>query len=100
MYLSNSVQSWIGPIKPPVAATIRLFCFSYAGGGASLFRQWQPRLHQAIQVVPVQLPGREERLREPLFTSIPAVVDALTEILPPLLDMPFAFFGHAHGRAD
>lgn len=76
---------------------IRLFCFSYAGGGASVFRQWQATLPDQIEVCPVQLPGRENRISEPLITNLDKLVDVASVELAPYLDSPFAFYGHSIG---
>jgi medium-chain acyl-[acyl-carrier-protein] hydrolase len=75
----------------------RLFCFPYAGGGASFFRTWPERLPPDIEVCAVQLPGREDRFKETPFTELSALIDALAEVLYPYLDFPFAFFGHSLG---
>ena len=48
---------------------IRLFCFHYAGASASIFRSWDEAMPDGIEVVAVQLPGREYRLDEPLLTD-------------------------------
>lgn len=79
------------------ATAVRLFCLPYAGGGASLFKPWAGLLPPAIQVCPIQLPGREERLGERLHTSLPRVVDELVPALLPLVDRRFALFGHSMG---
>jgi medium-chain acyl-[acyl-carrier-protein] hydrolase len=50
-----------------------------------------------VEVCPVQLPGRGTRLTEPPFTQLSRLVQALAEALFPLLDKPFAFFGHSLG---
>jgi medium-chain acyl-[acyl-carrier-protein] hydrolase len=50
-----------------------------------------------VEVCPVQLPGHESRLREPAFDRLGSLVDALVPELLPLLDRPFAFFGHSMG---
>ncbi len=50
-----------------------------------------------IDIVPVQLPGREARINEASFTSVPALVDTLTQEVRRLLDMPYALFGHSYG---
>jgi medium-chain acyl-[acyl-carrier-protein] hydrolase len=76
---------------------MRLFCFPYAGGGASIYRNWQESFPTPIEVCPVQLPGREGRLREPLFTDITTLVEATAQALHPYFDKPFAFFGHSMG---
>jgi medium-chain acyl-[acyl-carrier-protein] hydrolase len=46
-------------------------------------------------VCPVQLPGRGTRLMEPPFRKLPPLIEILTETLLPLLDRPFALFGHS-----
>ncbi len=89
--------AWIAYRKPNPHAALRLFCFHYAGGAASVFRTWQAALPAAIEVCPVQLPGRESRLREPRFERIGPLLDELVAHLAPLLEMPFAFFGHSMG---
>ncbi|MCR9256711.1 MAG: alpha/beta fold hydrolase [Alphaproteobacteria bacterium] len=78
-------------------AVYRLFCFPYAGAGASLFRPWSRWLPGGIEVVAIQLPGREARIDEPPLCSMDDVITSLMEDLPPLLDRPFALFGHSTG---
>jgi medium-chain acyl-[acyl-carrier-protein] hydrolase len=74
---------------------LRLICFS--GGGASTFTSWWKNLPAAVEVCPVQFPGRENRVREPAITRIPQLVSQLMGVLDPLLDRPFALFGHSVG---
>ncbi|MFE2289614.1 thioesterase II family protein [Streptomyces sp. NPDC059452] len=84
--------------RPPrPAASVRLFCFPYAGGGSSLFRLWSDHVDEGIEVCPVLLPGREERFSEPPWTSMEELVPSLAESLAPWFDKPFAFFGHSLG---
>ncbi len=87
--------AWIARVKPRPA--LRLFCFPYAGGGASIFRQWASLLPSEIDVCALYLPGRESRLREPAFTDVTALVQTLTDVLRPYLDVPFALAGHSMG---
>jgi len=86
---------WIVRSKPQ--PHLRLFCFPYAGGGASLFRPWSDKLPSEVEVCPVQLPGRENRLREPAFTRLTPLIQALAQALRPYMDIPFAFFGYSMG---
>jgi surfactin synthase thioesterase subunit len=60
---------WILRPRPNPRAALRLFCFPYAGGGASIYRTWPAYLHADIEVVAVQLPGREERMCEPAYSD-------------------------------
>ncbi|HEX9943792.1 MAG TPA: alpha/beta fold hydrolase [Thermoanaerobaculia bacterium] len=76
-----------------------MFCFPYAGGGASVFRGWAASLPADIEVCPVQLPGRESRLRDQPFTRAEPMVKAAADALQPYFDLPFLFFGHSMGAA-
>jgi medium-chain acyl-[acyl-carrier-protein] hydrolase len=88
---------WIRFHMPDPRARLRLFCFPYAGGGASIYRGWIGRFPSWVDVCPVQLPGREERIREPAFTHMDALCAALLPTLAPYLDQPVALFGHSMG---
>lgn len=88
---------WLAVTRPRHDADLRLFCFPYAGGGSSIYRSWAEALPQTIEVCPVQLPGRETRLRETPHTSLLALAESTGRALLPHLDKPFAFFGHSMG---
>lgn len=96
LLMTTSFNLWITCPRPSPQARLRLFCFPYAGGGASVFRTWSDDL-PSIEVCPVQLPGRETRLREPPFTRLEPLVEAVLQALRPYITMPFAFFGHSLG---
>lgn len=74
-----------------------MFCFPYAGGGASIYRGWASLLPGDLEVCPVQLPGRESRLRDQPFTRPEPMIQAVADVLLPYMDMPFVFFGHSMG---
>lgn len=88
---------WLIRFTPRPSAPMRLFCFSYAGGGAAHYRAWLDALPQDIELCAVQLPGREGRLREAPLASIDTIVERLLPALRPELDRPFVFFGHSMG---
>ncbi|MFQ5852892.1 MAG: thioesterase II family protein [Candidatus Binatia bacterium] len=88
---------WIICHKPNSSARLRLFCFPYGGGSASLFRTWPDNLPQDVEVCAIQLPGRGARLQEPPFTRLLQLVQTLAQVLRPYLTVPFAFFGHSLG---
>lgn len=81
---------------PDAQSTGRIFCLPYSGVGASMFNRW-PRWLGTIEVCPVQLPGRENRLREPHYGSYQELSVRLAAGLLPWLDRPFVFFGHCAG---
>jgi medium-chain acyl-[acyl-carrier-protein] hydrolase len=97
MTTATTFDSWIACRKPNPQARLRLFCFPYAGTGASIFRTWADGLPADVEVCPIQFPGRGTRLMETPFTQLPPLVQALARALVPLLDKPFAFFGHSLG---
>jgi medium-chain acyl-[acyl-carrier-protein] hydrolase len=94
---SKRPDAWVSCPSPNPQAQLRLFCFPYAGGGASIFHAWGANLPQEIEVCPIQLPGRENRLREPPYSWLPRLVQKLVGVLSPYLEGPFAFFGHSMG---
>jgi medium-chain acyl-[acyl-carrier-protein] hydrolase len=75
----------------------RLFCFPYAGGSDAAFRAWSEHLAPDVEVYPALLPGRGARIFEPPLTRISTIVEHLAAAARPLLDRPFAFFGHSMG---
>ncbi|MEO8057464.1 MAG: alpha/beta fold hydrolase [Burkholderiales bacterium] len=88
---------WLQRFAVRPEAAVRLFCFSYAGAGASVYRPLALALPSQIELCAVQLPGREGRLREPAIASLRAILAALQPALLPHFDRPFAFFGHSMG---
>ncbi len=86
----------IRPLSNPQASS-RLFCFPYAGAGASIFHNWAKKLPREMELCAIQLPGRESRIRETPLNRLKDVVTILVPLLKPYLDRPFAFFGHSMG---
>ena len=78
-------------------AAHRLFCFPYAGGSASVFRQWSELLPSSVEVCGIQPPGRENRISEKPISDVHELVKRLLPSLAPWLDKPFAFYGHSTG---
>ena len=95
--LKREHSAWLGFPKPNPHAQMRLFCFPYAGGTAAIFRKWPDLILTSVEVCVINLPGRAGRLREPLFTNLLTLVQAMVPFIHPFLDRPFAFFGHSMG---
>lgn len=94
---AGSRGDWASCPVPSPTAKARLFCLPYAGSGASIYRGWPEALAPTIEVWPVHLPGRERRLSEPALGSIHAIATQAASGLAPLLDRPYALFGHSMG---
>jgi medium-chain acyl-[acyl-carrier-protein] hydrolase len=88
---------WLPRYGPRATARLRLFCFPYSGGNSFIFRNWQARLPQAVELCAVQLPGRAARLKEQPFSHLKPLVEAVAAAISPAFDKPFAFFGHSMG---
>jgi medium-chain acyl-[acyl-carrier-protein] hydrolase len=95
--VKNPQAGWIAYRKPKPQAALRIFCFPYAGGGASVFRNWDKDLPPTIELCPVQLPGRETRVVEPAYSRIESLVKTLSLELKPFLGIPYVFFGYSMG---
>jgi medium-chain acyl-[acyl-carrier-protein] hydrolase len=89
--------AWLPGHRPNPVASLRLICFPYAGGGTVVFHGWSKVLPLGIEVCPVQLPGREKRLREPPYKRLPELVQSIAEDLSSHFMKPFALFGHSLG---
>lgn len=96
-FTAGGTSDWVAPTKGNPNGRLRLFCFPYAGGGDAIFRAWASMLPPTIEVCPVQLPGRGARAKEPPFTQLSPLIDAAADALAPVLDKPFALFGHSVG---
>jgi surfactin synthase thioesterase subunit len=79
--------------EPDPGSAGRVFCLPYSGSGASLYRNW-PRYVGDIEICPVQLPGRENRLREPAYETYQALASGLISGISRYFDRPFGLFGH------
>jgi surfactin synthase thioesterase subunit len=56
------------------AAAVKLLCFPYAGGSADVFRAWSALTPSWLEPVPVPLPGRRERIHEPMPSDMDELV--------------------------
>ena len=78
-------------------AALRLICLPFAGGGTALYHRWRRFLPPSMQLHPVCLPGRENRLDEPLWTDLHAAARQVADEIQPVLAAPFALLGHSMG---
>jgi surfactin synthase thioesterase subunit len=78
---------------------VRLLCLPYAGGGAGFFRGWRRIDASVVDFVGIQLPGRENLIRQPHATSIAEAVEAALPQCQEELARPgtVCLFGHSSG---
>lgn len=78
-------------------ARMRLFCFTYAATSARMFRSWNDHVPEWLEVSGCDLPGHGARMNEkPLDVVDKAALD-VADTIEPLLDKPYALFGHCLG---
>jgi medium-chain acyl-[acyl-carrier-protein] hydrolase len=88
---------WIVGGRTSSSSLCRLFCLPHSGSGAFQFASWKNFLPEFLDICPIQLPGRENRLREPLLTGIQTVVENLASELNLYLDRPYILYGYSLG---
>lgn len=88
---------WVRAVRRTREPSARLFLFPYAAGSASIFRHWHESLPESVEVCAVQLPGRADRRDERAFGRLGSLVEVAANALEPLVDRPYALFGHSMG---
>jgi medium-chain acyl-[acyl-carrier-protein] hydrolase len=87
---------WV-PLRHNPQATMRVFCFPYAGAGPTAFSRLAACAPTHWEFVALQLPGRGARLGSvPLHRFDEALDDACAH-LGPWFDRPSVFLGHSLG---
>lgn len=78
---------------------VKLVCLPFAGAGASFYRPWADRVSDAMEIVPLQLPGRERLIDdEPYRDTVEAtegLLGQLREKIPARAKV--VLFGHSLG---
>lgn len=92
-----SLTPWLYQPRLCASPRLRLFCFPYAGGSASIYRGWRTALPADVELCPVQLPGRENRFGEPAQDDPETLVAQLHAALLPWMDRPFVLLGYSMG---
>lgn len=92
-----NTQGWYLEYKKNPSASVRLFCFHHSGGGASSYYPWIDYLSPNIEMIAIQLPGRENRFTEPLNNRVGDIVSQLSTRFAVYTDKPFFVFGHSLG---
>lgn len=81
---------------PNPRASVRLFCFPCAGGGASMYRRWSQLLPD-VEVWAVNYPGRETLHGQPFAASVDAIIAPVLEQEELFAEKPFVIYGHSFG---
>jgi surfactin synthase thioesterase subunit len=90
-------MEWFDRLPAASDCKARLICFHHAGAGATTFYPWRKFLDPMVELVAIQLPGREARLNEPLISNMETVIKQLFPHFTSLIDKPYILFGHSLG---
>lgn len=91
------MPGWFRCFEERPAASARLICLPHAGGSAAFFWPWARAAAAELELHAVQYPGRADRLGEPMVGDVGELVRRIAGVAAPLLDRPFALFGHSMG---
>ncbi len=90
-------ERWLWRPLPRPGARLLLLCFPHAGGGTSAFHRWVETLPAEVELLAVQLPGRQTRIRERPYDDWDELLHRLGQVVSTVVDRPFALFGHSLG---
>src|SRR5687767_5912422 len=79
---------------PPVTA---LICLPFSGGSVYSYKSFERFSPPFLKLVPVELPGRGQRVREPLLKNIHQMVDDIFLRIKNVVHAPYAIYGHSMG---
>ncbi len=99
MEMTVKTNDWVDYYTPLTKPELRVFCIPFAGGGASKYSPWKRIVPEGVEIVPIQLPGREKRVREKLEYDLIAMAEKIASAIAEISSdgIPFIIFGHSMG---
>lgn len=76
---------------------IALICIPYAGGTKYSYNGFKPYLSEKIELITLELPGRGQKMMDPLLGNIEEMADELYRQISPHLGQNYILFGHSMG---
>ena len=76
---------------------INLICLPFAGASIYSYRNITKYIADSINIIPVELPGRGQRISEPLLSDIHKIVDDAFLQIKAHINIPYAIYGHSLG---
>ncbi|KIN31510.1 Long-chain-fatty-acid--CoA ligase [Bacillus subtilis] len=94
--LNEMEESWLN-INKVKGAKFRIVCFPYAGASTYLYQKWVDKLAPDIEVVNINLPGRDTKINELPYDSAYTVANRLASEIEQISDKPLFFMGQSGG---
>jgi acyl transferase domain-containing protein/acyl-CoA synthetase (AMP-forming)/AMP-acid ligase II/surfactin synthase thioesterase subunit/acyl carrier protein len=90
-------EFWLRPISDNGGSgKKRLFCFPYAGSGVSVFGPLAKQLGAEVEMIGIQIPGREEHSEVAPYRRMDELIEALMTVFPEQ-ESEYYIFGHSLG---
>lgn len=86
---------WVPDRKP--GASVRLFCFPHAGGGATTFSDLAAALPSQVELWALRLPGRGSRREHPYPVGFKELVAIVVAHMWEITGQPYAVYGQSFG---
>lgn len=90
---------WIRALRASARPRAWLLCFPHAGGTSAAYQPWARYFPADVALDSIVYPGREARIFEPRIENMDTLVERIAAEIHPLLQRPFALFGHSLGAA-
>lgn len=90
-------SAWFPYLQKRPDPKVRILCFHHSGASAAVYRVWPSFFNEEVEIIPVQLPGREARFSEPFISDISKFNESLLPQIIDLNDKPLVLFGHSLG---
>lgn len=91
--------AWLRHYPTEGRPLLRLICLPHAGGSSAAFASWPDQLPPGVELIAVQYPGRQDRIREDPIESMDVMAETLVAELQHVCDLPIVLFGHSMGSA-
>ena len=91
------LSSWFVRGAPAKRPSPRVVCFHSMGASASLFAPFLLNPPDGLDVVAVQLPGRDTRADEPVEENLGNIVCGILSEIDQVVGTPYIFWGHSFG---
>ena len=79
------------------AATLRLICLGFCGGGAASYLDWESVIPTHVELAAICYPGREGRFVEGYAEDWSALTEDAVAAVLSATDLPYVLFGHSMG---
>ncbi len=75
-----------------------IFCLPHAGSGSIKYLKWEQYLDDRIEICPIMLPGREQRIKEDCIDNFDELLNAMFNGIKDYIPAKnYSIFGHSMG---